>query len=305
MLTVAASLTTFGELQVQHTGTSSDANYSGLEADPIEVTLVDVGLVLSKASLALDEGGADSYEVNLISQPDGGVTVHIEAPAGEGLSVTPATLTFDSNTWATAQEVQVTAAENDLSSGERVLTIVNRVEAAGNYANAPSFSVEVTVTDDEELPVLSLTMIPSAAVEGNGGGQPPQPNQRDVAVTLRALFTGPARSDDTVFTLATVGAGDTAVWGVDYNILSPPPELTIAAGQKMRDIEFTLQLVQDEFDEGAAETLSITASQFVDGGGEAVIAPASAVFRIVDDDTVGILVGLRNQQRAQRERARL
>ena len=291
MLTVAGSLTTFGGLQVQHKGTSSDADYSGRTAAPVEVTLVDVGLVVLPASLELDEGGAGSYQVKLISQPDSGVTVHIEAPAGEGLSVNPAALTFDSNTWDTAQEVQVTAAENDLSSGDRVLEIANRVEAAGDYANAPSFSVVVTLADDEKPPVLRLTLIPSAAVEGNGGSQ----SQRDVPVTLRALFTGPARSDDTVFNLATVGAGDTAVWGVDYNITSLPPDLTIAAGQKMRDIEFTLQLVQDGFDEGAAETLSITASQFVDGGGEAVIDPASAVFRIVDDDTVGILVGLRSR----------
>ena len=291
MLTVAGSLTTFGGLQVQHKGTSSDADYSGRTATPVEVTLVDVGLVVLPASLKLDEGGAGSYQVKLISQPDSGVTVHIEAPAGEGLSVAPAALTFDSNTWDTAQEVQVTAAENDLSSGDRVLPIANRVEAAGDYANAPSFSVVVTLADDEKPPVLRLTLIPSAAVEGNGGSQ----SLRDVPVTLRALFTGPARSDDTVFNLATVGAGDTAVWGVDYNITSLPPDLTIAAGQKMRDIEFTLQLVQDGFDEGAAETLSITASQFVDGGGEAVIDPASAVFRIVDDDTVGILVGLRSR----------
>ena len=116
-----------------------------------------------------------------------------------------------------------------------------------------------------------------------------------VPVRLRALFVGPARSEATVFNLTIGGAGDTAARTLDYDIPSALPQLTIAAGQKVRQLNFNLQLVQDDLDEGADETLSITASQFVAGGGQIVIAAASAVFTITDDDTAGVRVGLRDQ----------
>ena len=47
-------------------------------------------------------------------------------------------------------------------------------------------------------------------------------------------------------------------------------------------------LVQDQIDEGASEVLSIVANQVVAAGEQAVIAPASAVFTITDDDSAGI-----------------
>ena len=163
MLNVADPLTTFGGLQVQHAVTSTDANYNGRTVDPIEVTLVNIGLVVSPMALELAEGGSGTYEVSLVSQPDAAVTVRPEVPAG--LSVAPAARTFDSGTWQTPQMFTVTAADNNLSDGERALIIVNRGDAVGttsNYENVPSTPVEVTVTDNDPAPTqLTLTLEPA------------------------------------------------------------------------------------------------------------------------------------------------
>ena len=171
-----------------------------------------------------------------------------------------------------------------------MLTIMNEVEAGStNYAEAPDVDVEVTITDDEVLPELRLTLTPSEAAEGTAAVDSTVRNT--VGVTLRAEFVGPARSEATTLTLSIGGTGDTAELDVDYSVSDAPTPtiLRIDEGRNTGEITFNLELVQDLLDEGVSETLSVTANQIVEVGEQVVFTtPVSLVFTILDDDMAGV-----------------
>ena len=63
-----------------HTASSLEDDYDGLKAADVTVTITDddePGVSISKTSLDIEEGGSDTYEVELDTEPAGDVTVTI------------------------------------------------------------------------------------------------------------------------------------------------------------------------------------------------------------------------------------
>ena len=283
LLTVGEDIAagSFGDYVIGHAVTSGDPDYEGLSVADRTVKLTFGGLLVSPLALSLDEGATGSYEVSLVSQPDGEVTVNIRAP--DGLRVAPDSLTFTSsgaNIWSTPQTVMVTAVDDDISTGQRWLSILNAVKAAGtNYVEAPNVRVLVSITDDEALPELRLTLNPAWADEGG------QANDDDATRTVRVNVTvelvGPARSWETTLNLATGASGDSATAGEDYIVANLPASVMIPAGMNTLESElsFDLRLVQDRLDEGMDEFFTVTVEDTF-----GVLDGDAAVFTIVDDD---------------------
>ena len=113
------------------------------------VTPDSPGVTVSPSALTVDEGTTVTYTVRLDSEPTGTVTV---TPSSDNPDVTfsPATLTFTTSNWATAQTVTVTAAQ-DTDTAEDTATIRHAV-AGEDYGSVTAPSVPVTVPDDDVDP---------------------------------------------------------------------------------------------------------------------------------------------------------
>ena len=71
------------------------------------------GVTVSATSLTINEGGSGTYTLKLNTQPTSGVTVTVNDPTNNtDVTTDPASLTFSTSNWATAQTVTVKAAED-------------------------------------------------------------------------------------------------------------------------------------------------------------------------------------------------
>ena len=150
-----------GTLSVKVTASDGTASVS----DTFDIVVnVPPALTFSKDSLTVDEGDSGTYTVALAVQPTGDVTVAVTVSGSSDVTVSPASLTFTSTTWNTAQTVTVTAAPDD-DAGDDTAT-VNHAASGGGY-NSVTGSVPVTV-DDANTPALEFT--PTSVVVNEGVG---------------------------------------------------------------------------------------------------------------------------------------
>ena len=73
---------------ITHTVSSTFEQYDGLKAADVSVTITDddePGVSISRASLEIEEGNQDTYEVELDTEPAGDVTVTIGGTTGTDL----------------------------------------------------------------------------------------------------------------------------------------------------------------------------------------------------------------------------
>ena len=114
----------------------------------ISITDNDVaGVTVDPTTVTVTEGGTATYSMKLNTQPAGTVTITIVDP-NDSTNVTadPASLTFDSSSWNTAQNVTVSAGQDSDTSDDRA-TITHTVSGYGTVTSADS--VTVMVTDDD------------------------------------------------------------------------------------------------------------------------------------------------------------
>jgi autotransporter-associated beta strand protein len=127
------------------------------------VVLPRVKVVESGGTTTVTEGGAtDTYTVALNSQPSSDVTVTINA--GSQLTVNPATLTFTSANFTTAQTVTVTAIDDNMYQGTpRSVTITQNVTSSdAAYNSLVANPVSVTIIDND----TPVTAAPTIQVAG-------------------------------------------------------------------------------------------------------------------------------------------
>ncbi len=106
-------------------------------------------LILSSASLALDEGASAIFKVHLSSQPQGDRTVSL-ASSNSDVTFTPETLNFYRDTWDAAQTVTLSAAQDaDILDEDATINLTG--------ANIIAKSLAVSVTDDDD-PTVGLTL---------------------------------------------------------------------------------------------------------------------------------------------------
>ena len=205
------------------------------------------GLVISRSTLRVTEGGTGSYMVSLATEPTGTVTVNI-ASNNTDVTVSPAPLTFHasggSSPWNTAQTVTVSAGQdNDADDDSATLT---HTASGGGYDSVATASVTVTVDDDETPPlppVASFTSASSSVAEDDGTHNVTV-NLSVVApsggLTLRYSVTGTAT--------ATAGSGN------DFTIQNSG---TVSVGAGATTATIPVVINDDSTDENA-ETVILT-----------------------------------------------
>ena len=101
------------------------------------------GVTVSPTALTVTKGTSRTYTAKLNTQPTESVTV---TPSSSNTKVTfsPASLTFTTTNWNTAQTVTVTAAQD---AADAASATISHAVAGGDYGSVPAESVAVTVKD--------------------------------------------------------------------------------------------------------------------------------------------------------------
>ena len=242
------------------THTASGGDY-GAETKDLHVTVVDdttLGLVLSKTSLNVAEGGNGSYTVKLASEPTVTVTVAIAGTAGTDLTLDTSSLTFTTSTWASAQTVTVTAGE-DADATDDTATLTHT--ASGGDYGAETADLPVTVDDDTTVGlVLSKTSL-----------NPTEGGNESYTVKLSSQPTG----------TVTVAIGGTT--GTDLTLDTSSLTFTASTWASAQTVTVTAGEDADATDDTA--TLTHTASGG-DYGSETKDLPVT----VDDDTTVGLVL---------------
>ena len=229
----------------------------------------EFGLDESAASGPVTEGGGTAtFTVALQTQPSAAVTVSVTSlDATEG-RVAPSSLVFTVQNWETARTVTVTGADDDVDDGDVDWQV--RLDASSgdvNYDGLDDVDVDVTTTDDDGPPTVTLALDPASILE-NGGistvtAKLSHPSVQPTTVTVTAAPVSPAAADD--FTL------------------SPATTLTIAA-RSISSAGLVTVTGNDNRVDAANKTVRISGAA---ENGMGVGAVTGADLTIADDDEKG------------------
>ena len=184
-----------GTATIAHTATGG--GYDGLAAKNLSATETDTtGQIKVKdandnadiTGISVPEGGSADYKVQLSHLPTGNVTVRLALQStsddGDGdITANKTVLYFNTGNWNTAQEVRLSAREdNDSLRGSRIITHT----ATGGGYNSPTKALTATEQDNEVGLTFTDTNgneISELAVPENGS--------KDYQVSLKATPTQP------------------------------------------------------------------------------------------------------------------
>ena len=97
--------------------------------------------------VAVNEGGSSSYTVVLDGEPTGNVVIAMSSDNAD-VAAQPASLTFTTGNWDTAQTVTVRAAHDGDAADDKA-TVSHAVSGSDEYTGIAVASVNVAVTDDD------------------------------------------------------------------------------------------------------------------------------------------------------------
>ena len=95
-----------------------------------------------------------TFNVSLSSQPTANVTIGLSSSDSSQGTVSPASLTFTSGNWNTAQTVTVTGVDDWVDDGDTMFQVVTGAAVSGDieYSGYDAADVNVTNIDDGESP---------------------------------------------------------------------------------------------------------------------------------------------------------
>ena len=142
------------------THAASGGGYGGVPPVTLRVTVDDddeVGIVLSKAELTIDEGGTAAYTVSLGTRPTGNVRITVwRSSYAVVFRRTPVPLTFTPANWNIPRTVTLKAVhDDDARDGAVVLT---HAASGGGHGGVPPVTLRVTVADDDDARLSSLDL---------------------------------------------------------------------------------------------------------------------------------------------------
>ncbi|MFO0907349.1 MAG: Calx-beta domain-containing protein [Isosphaeraceae bacterium] len=254
--------------------TSSDAKYSGRNADDVAVVNVDddvAGYTFSRTSglVTTEAGGTDTFTVRLTSQPASNVTISFASSDPTEGTVAPASVTFTTANWATPRLVTLTGVNDSIVDGSIVYTIVTTVTSTdAQYAAIDPPDVSATNSDDDSagVSVTSATALTTA--------------ESGTSVTLRVRLNTQPTADVTI----PVSSSDLTEGTVDRSSLTFTPanwnveQLIVVTG------------VDDPIDDGDAAYSVILGAITSGDAGYAGINPSDVNLVNTNDDHAGIVV---------------
>ncbi len=164
------SVTTTETIRLAHG--LAGGEYRSVTADDVAVTVVkasgvldfQVGVTASPQALTVPEDKSRSYSVILSAVPTGDVTVTINLPTGNDLSIDKSSLTFTTDNWNVPQAVRVSAADDDDGIADAQVTIGHTV-SGGGYGSGDNFGITVTI-EENDTPAVTLSTVSLVIAEG-------------------------------------------------------------------------------------------------------------------------------------------
>ena len=255
---------------------SGAATNSAGVTGPSDVTLTIIDdddpptVTLELMPTSIDENGGSTTvtaRLDRVSSETTTVTVSATAvsPAVEGDFALSAnkTLTITAGQTTSAGTVTITANNNDADTPNKTVRVHGTAD--NSHGVTDPYDEELTITDDDAAPVMTLEVNPTVIAEAAGNS----------TVTVR-INNGVAFAEDQQIALTFTG---TASKGTDYTV--GLERLTLIAGQS--STATTVTAVDDALDD-EAETVRITARH---GGG---VLGAEQTITITDDDASPVIL---------------
>ncbi|MEI8376515.1 MAG: Calx-beta domain-containing protein, partial [Planctomycetota bacterium] len=266
--------------------TSSDANYSGLNAADVAVTNNDndvAGITVTPTSglVTTEAGGTAIFTVTLNTQPASSVTIGLSSSDTTEGTVLPASLTFTTINWNTPQTVIVTGVDDLIVDGNVAYTIMTAAATSSDphYNGLNATDVAVTNTDNDVVP-KPIPMVPMRPAPWAVVPVAPTISVADVTVQVgtlatRAVFTVTLSAASTKTITMVYGTADgTAKAGIGYTRTTGT--LTFSPGQTSQTIPVPIAALKSA---GLAnQTFSLNLTSAVNGK----IGRAAATATIVD-----------------------
>ena len=251
---------------------SGTASFNIRDDDSRGISVSPVTLTLAEADDPLTESITEhqkTYSIELDSQPTGTVTVNLSSGDTTVATLSDNSLEFTTSDWD-AQTVTVTAVADaiDNTGDERTVRITHTVSATGtDYEDETAAAVDVTVTDDDGAPTLSIDA-PSVA-EGDSS---------TVTMTFKVTLT-PASGKPVSVAYADAATG-TATSATDYAAISSGT-LNFAAGETEKTVTVTVNGdTTHESNETVVLRLSSPSNAALSGGAQTLDGTGT----ITDDD---------------------
>ena len=154
---------------------SSDTNYNGLAIDDVTVVNIDddTAGVLATPSSGLETteaGHSDTFEIVLMSQPTGDVTVGLSSSDPNEGTVAPASVTFTSGNWNVAQTVTVTGQDDAAQDGDVTYSIILAAATSSDSVYDGFNPDDVTVVNqDNDIP--GFFVLPTTGLQTTESGE--------------------------------------------------------------------------------------------------------------------------------------
>ena len=245
------------------------ADYAGVTASDVTVTEADndnaaAGVTVTPTALTVAEGSSATYTVVLDTEPSADVTIAVSFAAGSDVDITvdKTSLTFTTDNWDAAQEITVSAAEDD-DATDGTATIAHTA-SGGGYGGVSVSSITATEADND---AAGVTVTPTAlsVPEGSNARYTVALDARPSAdVTISLSFASGSDADITV---------DKTLLTFTMDNWSTAQEITVSAAE------------DDDATDGTA-TIAHTAS----GGGYGGVSVSSITATEADNDAAGVTV---------------
>ncbi|KAF0192516.1 MAG: putative extracellular nuclease [Gammaproteobacteria bacterium] len=232
--------------------------------NPHAVTVIPTsGIVLSEA----DTVTTVNVGAVLHTQPTSPVIINFTSSDPAEVKVnggTTAQLTFTNANWNTPQDIALTAVDDSVADGNKVVTIVTAIDAGSdaNYIGVDVADITVTNNDDDKYIATIIATDENAAELGRDPGT--------FTISLNGVATA-----NTDISFSVTGTANHA--GSDYAPLLASPATVIIGNQT---VTMTITPVDDNLLEGD-ETVTVT---LLPGTGYAAGTPGSATVTIFDDE---------------------
>ncbi len=204
-----------------------------LSLSPPTISEVDQ---MTTVTASLSEVSGEVTTITLTAVP--------ESPATDSdFNLSATTLMIAAGAIISTETVTITSVDNDLYSGDKTIQVGGSAENTEGVTNPPN--VPLRITDDEDVPTVTLTILPIEVSEDNG------------STTITVTATPDAVLGIDLDVTVSVESG-TATSGTDFDDVSPF-FLTIAAGEMEGATTFSFVPIPDNENE-SDETVLIKGS---------------------------------------------
>ncbi|MDS1344785.1 DUF4347 domain-containing protein [Planktothrix agardhii] len=255
--------------------TSTDTNYSGVNASDVAVTNTDndtKGITVTPTTglTTTEAGGKATFTVVLNSQPTADVTIPLTSSNTAEGTIDKTSLTFTTANWNTPQTVTITGVDDLIDDGDIAYNIVTAAATSTdtNYSGVNASDVAVTNTDND---TKGITVTPTTGLTTTEAGG-------------KATFTVVLNSQPTADVTIPLTSSNTAEGTIDKT------SLTFTTANWNTPQTVTITGVDDSVDDGDIAYNIVTAAATSTDTNYSGVAVADVAVTNTDNDTKGITV---------------